>query len=182
MTVGGNLVPENQYSLERFAYRKQAPVDALKSAAISIAIVLVSSRGLSVVDVVPPPPPIGHFSHSLFGSLFPMSIMMTLMTTLMGVRGTVKKRIAGTVVPPLDPAVRWFKPALAAAILRAFAAFGLISMFGLITHYKWPQAAVSVPVAAVVVAVVAAALGYAESVAAVLKTRDLEYARTIRES
>jgi len=47
-------------------------------------------------------------------------------------------------------------------------------MFGLITHYKWPQAAVSVPAAVLVVAVVAAALGYVESVAAVLKTRDLE--------
>jgi hypothetical protein len=168
------LVPDKQHSLEQFAYRVQAPVDAVKSAAISVAIVLVSSWGLSLVDVVPPPPPIGHFKQSLFGSLFPMAIMMTLMTTLMGVRGTVKKRIAGTVVPPLDPGVRWFKPALAAAILRAFAAFGLISMFGLITHYKWPQAAVSVPAAVLVVAVVAAALGYVESVAAVLKTRDLE--------
>jgi hypothetical protein len=172
--VGRKLVPDNQYSLERFAYGKQAPVDAVKSAAISIVIVLVSSRGLGFVDVVPQPPPIGHFNHSLFGSLFPMAIMMTLMTTLMGVKVTVKKRIAGTVVPPLDPGVRWFKPALAAAILRAFAAFGLISVFGLITHYQWPQATVSVPVAVLVVAVVAAGLGYAESVAAVLKTRDIE--------
>jgi hypothetical protein len=165
--------PDKPYSLEQFAYRKQGPVDAVKNIVINVAIVLVSSWGLGSVDVVPQPPPAGSFRHSLFGSLFPMAVMMTMMTTLMGVRITVKKRIAGEVIPRLDPGVRWFKSALAAAILRSFAAFGLISMFGLITHYQWPQATISVPVAVVVVAVVAAVLAYIESVAAALKTRDI---------
>ena len=46
-------------------------------------------------------------------------------------------------------------------------------MFGLIVHYEWPQATISVKLAAVVVAVLAAMLAYIESVAAVLKTRDI---------
>ena len=160
-------------SLEQFAYRKQAPVDAVVNIVINVVIVLLSTWGLASVYVVPPPPPTGSFTQSLFGSLFPMAIIATMMTTLMGVRGTVNKRIAGDVTPPLPPGVGWFKTALAAAIFRSLAVFGLFSMFGLITHYAAPQAMVSVPVAAIVVAVVAAVLGYAESVAAVLKTRDL---------
>jgi len=166
-------MPDAKYSLEQFAYRKQAPVDAIKNIAINVLIMSVGLWGLGSVDVVPQPPPIGHFRHSLFGSLFPMAIMMTMMTTIMGVRTAVKNRIAGTVIPPLAPTVRWFKFAVETAVLRAFAAFGLISMFGLIIHYKWPLATISVRLAAVVVAVVAAVLGYIESVAAVLRTRDI---------
>lgn len=166
-------MPNKTYSLEQFAYRKQAPVDAIKNTVINVVIVLVSLWGLGSVDVVPQPPPTGSFKHSLFGSLFPMAIMMTMITTIMGVRVTVKKRIAGEVTPSLNPGVRWFKSTLATAILRTFAAFGLISMFGLIVHYEWPQATISVKLAAVVVAALAAMLAYVESVAAVLKTRDI---------
>jgi hypothetical protein len=164
---------EERYSLEQFAYRIQAPMDAIINTVINVIIVLVSLWGMGSVHVVPPPPPVGSFSHSLFGSLFPMAIIMTLMVTIMGVRITVKRRIAGEVTPPLDPDVRWFKPALATGILHALAAFGLISMFGLIIHYKWPLATISVPLAAVIVAAVAATLAYVESVAAVLRTRHI---------
>jgi hypothetical protein len=172
-TVGRSLVPGQPYSLEQFAYRKQAPVDVVVNIVINVVIVLASTWGLSAVHVVPQPPPAGAFTQSLFGSLFPMAIIMTMITTVAGVGGTVKKRIAGTVTPPLPAGVRWFKPALAAAIFRSFAAFGLISMFGLIIHGVWPLAIISVPQAALIVAGVAAALAYVESVAAVLKTRDL---------
>ena len=126
-----------------------------------------------MVYVVPQPPPVGSFGQSLFGSLFHMAIIMTMITTIVGVRTTVKKRIAGEVLPPLDPGVRWLKPAVGAAIFRTFAAFGLVSMFGLIIHGVWPLATMSVRLAPVVVAVVAAVAAYIESVAAVLKTRDL---------
>lgn len=164
---------EKRYSLEQFAYRKQAPVDAIINTVINVIIVLVSLWGLGSVHVVPQPPPVGSFSLSLFGSLFPMAIIMTLMVTIMGVKIAVKKRIAGEVTPPLDPGVRWFKPALATGVLHALAAFGFISMFGLIIHYLWPLATISVPLATVVVAVVAAILAYIESVAAVLRTRNI---------
>ena len=157
------------YALEQFAYRKQAPVDAIRSIVISVVMVLVSLRRLESVYVMPPPT---GFGQSLFGSLFPMTIMSTMMTTIMGVRATVKKRIAGEVTPPLDPGVRWLKSAFATAVVQAFAALGVISTFGLLTHYNWPLATISVQRAAVVVAVVAAVLGYVESVAAALKTRD----------
>jgi hypothetical protein len=166
-------MPNKPYPLEQFAYRKQAPLDAIINTVINVIIVLVSLWGLGTVHVVPPPPPAGSFSHSLFGSLFPMAVIMTLMTTIMGVRITVKRRIAGEVTPPLDPAVRWFRPALATGVLHALAAFGLISVFGLIIHYKWPLAMISVPLAAVVVAAVAAVLAYIGSVAAVLATRSM---------
>jgi hypothetical protein len=166
-------MPKKQYQLEQFAYQKQAPVDAIINTVINVIIVLVSLWGLGSVPVVPPPPPVGSFSHSLFGSLFPMAIIMTLMVTIMGVRITVKKRIAGEVTPPLNPDVRWFKPALATGILHALAAFGFISMFGLIIHYNWPLATISIPLATAVVAAVAATLAYAESVAAVLRTRHI---------
>lgn len=164
---------KKQYQLEQFAYQKQAPVDAIINTVINVIIVLVSLWGLGSVHVVPPPPPVGSFSHSLFGSLFPMAIIMTLIVTIMGVRITVKKRIAEEVTPPLNPDVRWFKPALATGILHALAAFGFISMFGLIIHYKWPLATISVPLATAVVAAVAATLAYVESVAAVLRTRHI---------
>jgi hypothetical protein len=162
-------VPNEKYSLEQFAYRKQAPLDAIVNIVINVLIVVVSLRGLGSVYVMPPPLGVGH---SLFGSLFPMVMMMTMITTIMGVRVTVKKRIAGEVTPPLDPNVRWFKSAVATAILRAFAAFGFISTLGLIAHYGWPQSTISVQGAVFVVAVVAAVFGYIESVAAALKTRD----------
>jgi hypothetical protein len=174
--LGEKLVPNKTYSLEQFAYRKQAPVDAITNIVINVVILLVGLWGLDFVDVVPQPPPTGSFTHSLFGSLFPMAIMTTMITTIMGVRVTVKKRIAGEVTPSLNPDVRWFKATLGTAILRAFAAFGLVSMFGLIVHYESPQATISVRLAAVVVAGLAAMLAYVESVAAVLKTRDLGYA------
>jgi len=166
-------MPGKKYSLEEFAYRKQAPADVVVNVLINVVIVLVSLWGLGTVDVVPQPPPRGTFGHSLFGSLFPMAIIMTMITTVMGVKATVKKRITGEVTPPLDPHVRWFKPALSTAVLRSFAAFGLISMFGLIIHYAWPLATISVKLAAIVVATVAAVLAYIESVAAVLRTRDI---------
>jgi len=166
-------MPDKKYSLEEFAYRKQAPVDTVVNIVINVVIVVVSLWGLGTVDVVPQPPPRGTFGHSLFGSLFPMAVIMTMITTVMGVKTTVKKRIAGEVTPPLNANVRWFKPAFAAAVLRTFAAFGLISMFGLIVHYEWPLATISVRWAALVVAAVAAVLAYIESVAAVLKTRDM---------
>jgi hypothetical protein len=164
-------VPTKPYSLEQFAYRKQAPMDAITSIVINVVIVVVSLWRLDSVYVMPPPT---GFGHSLFGSLFPMAIMSTIMTTVMGVRVTVNKRIAGEVVPPLDSNVRWFKPAFATAVIRAFAALGVISTFGLLTHYNWPLATISVQLAAVVVAGVAAVLGYVESVAAVLQTRDFD--------
>lgn len=166
-------MPTKPYSLEQFAYRRQAPLDAIKSTLLSLTIVLVSLWGLGSVDVVPQPPPIGRFRHSLFGSLFPMAIMMTMMTTIMGVRVAVRKRVAGEVTPPLTPGIQWFRFAFPVAIVRMFAAFGLVSMFGLIIHYEWPRARISVQLAAVVVAAVAAVLAYIESVAAVLKTRDM---------
>ncbi len=166
-------MPSRQYSLEQFAYRKQAPTDVVTNIIINVVIVLVSTWGLSAIHVVPQPPPTGSFTHSLFGSLFPMAIIMTMMTTVLGVRVTVKKRMTGAVTPPLAPGVRWFGTALATAILHSFAAFGLISMCGLIIHYAWPLATISIPAAAMIVAVVAAVLGYVESVAAVLKTRDM---------
>jgi hypothetical protein len=166
-------MPENQYSLEGFAYRKQAPVDAVINAVLNTIITLLGLWGMGSVHVVPPPPPVGSFTHSLFGSLFPMAIIMTLVVTIVGVRTTVKKRIAGEVSPRLDPKVRWFKPALATGILHALAAFGFFSIFALIIHYKWPLATISVPLAAAVVAAVAAILAYIESVAAVLRTRQL---------
>ena len=166
-------MPGQTYSLEQFAYRKQAPVDVVINIVINVVIVLLSTWGLSAVYVVPQPPPVGSFTHSLFGSLFPMAIIMTMITTVAGVGGTVKKRIAGTVSPPLPPGVQWFKPALGAAIFRSFAAFGLVSMFGLIVHGVWPLAMVSLRQPALILAGVAAVLPYIESVAAVLKTRDL---------
>jgi hypothetical protein len=166
-------MPNEKYSLEEFAYKKQAPVDVVVNVVINVVIVIVSLRGLGTVDIVPQPPPQGTFGHSLFGSLFPMAIIMTMITTVLGVKVTVQKRIAGAVTPPLKPGVRWFKTALSTAIFRSFAAFGLISMFGLIVHAKWPLSTISVQMAAVVVAVVAAILAYIESVAAVLKTRDI---------
>lgn len=163
------LVPTKTYSLEQFAYRQQALVGAIVSTVVSVVIVLVSLRRLDSVHIMPPPTGSGH---SLFGSLFPMAVMSTLMTTIMGVRGTVAKRIAGAVTPPLAPGVRWFKPAFATAVVHAFAALGVISTFGLITHYNWPLATISVSRAAGVVAIVAAVLGYVQAVAAALKTRD----------
>ena len=102
-------MPNKTCSLEQFAYRKQAPGDAIKNTVINVVMVLVSLWGLGSVDVVPQPPPTGSFRHSLFGSLFPMAIMMTMITTINGVRVTVKKRIAGEVTPSLNPGVRWFK-------------------------------------------------------------------------
>jgi len=161
------------WSLEAFAYKKQAPVDALINAVLNTAITLGGLKGLDVVHVVPQPPPTGSFSHSLFGSLFPMAIIMTFVVTLVGVRMTVKKRVAGEVVPGLPAGVTWFKGAVGTAALRAFAAFGVISMFGLVVHYQWPAATVSVTAAAVIVAMVAAVLAYIESVGAVLGTRRL---------
>jgi hypothetical protein len=166
-------MPENQYSLETFAYRKQAPVDALINAALNTVIALLGLWGMESVHVVPPPPPVGSFTHSLFGSLFPMAIIMTLVVTIVGVRTAVKKRIGGEVTPRLHPKVRWFKSALATGILHALAAFGFFSIFALFIHYEWPLATISVPLAAVIVAVVAATLAYIESVAAVLKTQQL---------
>jgi hypothetical protein len=166
-------VPGTPISLEQFAYRKQAPVDVVTNIVINVVIALLSTRGLESVYVVPQPPPAGSFGQSLFGSLFPMAIIMTMITTIVGVRTTVKKRIAGEVLPPLDPGVQWVKPALGTAIFRTLAAFGLVSMFGLIIHAVAPLAMISVRVAPVVVAVVAAVAAYIESVAAVLKTRDL---------
>ena len=164
-------MPKKQYSLEQFAYRRQAPMDAIMNTAFNVVLVVASLWGLDSVNVVPPPPREGSFSHSLFGTLLPMAIVMTMVITIVGVRVTVKKRIAGDVHPPLEPGVRWFRHAFTAAIFRAFAAFGLVSMFGLIIHYAWPLATMSVPLAAVVVGVVAAVLAYVESVGAVLKTR-----------
>src|SRR5262249_47295149 len=140
---------------------------------INVVIVVVGLRDLGSVAVVPQPPPAGSFSHSLFGSLFPMAIIMTMITTVLGVRVAVQKRIAGEVTPPLPAGVQWFKSALGTAIFRSFAAFGLISMFGLIVHAEWPLAMISVRLAVVIVAAVAAVLAYIESVAAVLKTRDI---------
>jgi hypothetical protein len=166
-------MPNEPVSLEQFAYRKQAPVDVVINVIINVAIAMKSLWGLGSIAVVPQPPPTGSFSQSLFGSLFPMAIIMTMFTTMLGVRTTVQKRIKGEVRPGLDPNVRWFKPALATAVLRSFAAFGLISLFGLITHYTAPLATVSVQMAWVIVGVLAAVLAYIESVAAVLKTRDL---------
>ena len=166
-------MPKVSWSLEAFAYKKLAPVDALINAVLNTAITLGGLRGLDTVPVVPPPPPIGSFSHSLFGSLFPMAIIMTFVVTVVGVRMTVKKRIAGEVEPGLPIGVPWLKETLGTAVLRALAAFGLFSICGLIIHYNWPLARVSVVEAAVIVAVVAAVLAYIESVAAVLKTRQL---------
>ena len=164
---------EKQHSLETFAYRKQAPVDAVINSVLNTVITLVGLWGMDSVHVVPPPPPVGSFTLSLFGSLFPMAIIMTLVVTIMGVRTTVKKRIGGEVTPQLDPKVRWFKTALATGIFRALAAFGFFSIFALIIHYKWPLATISVPLAVAIVAMVAATLAYVGSVAAVLRTRQL---------
>ena len=160
----------SKYSLEQFAYRKQAPTGAIMSTLVSVVVAVVSLRNASSVYIALPPA--GISGQSLFGSLLPMAIMLTLMTTIMGVLVTVKKRIAGEVVPALDPNVRWFKFALATAVPRAFTAFGVVSMFGLIVHSGWPLATVSVQLALFVVGVVAAGLGYIQSAAASLKTRD----------
>jgi len=161
-------VPTKQYSLERFAYQKQAPVDAIVNIVINVVIVLLTLRNLNSVYVMPPPAGDGP---SLFGSLFPVAVMTTMITTIMGVRGTVSKRIAGEVVPPLAPGVKWFRPAFSAGLLRAFAALGVISTFGLITHNNWPQATISVQSAVITVGVVSAVLAYIESVAAAFTTR-----------
>jgi hypothetical protein len=166
-------MPDKKYSLEQFAYRKQAPADVITNIVINSVVAVVGLWGLGTVDVVPQPPPYGSFKQSLFGTLFPMVIILTMITTIMGIRVTVKKRIAGQVAPPLEPSVRWFKFALQTALLRAFAAFGFISMFGLIIHYAWPTATISVPLATVVVAAVAAVLAYIQSAAAVLRTREI---------
>jgi hypothetical protein len=163
-------VPTKTEALEQFAYRKLAPVSAIKSTVISVVMVLLALRRLDSVYVMPPPTGYGQ---SLFGSLFPMTVMLTMMTTVMGIREIVKKRIAGEVTPPLAPGVRWLKPAVARAVLQAFAALGVVSTLGLMTHYSWPLATISVRQALLVVAIAAAVLGYVQAVAAALKTRDL---------
>jgi hypothetical protein len=169
LSHGKKLVPTRRYSLERFAYQKQAPVDTIVNIVINVVIMLVVVRGLDSVYVMPPPTGEGT---SLFGSLFPVAVMTTMITTIMGVRNTVSKRVAGEVDPPLAPGVRWFRPAFAAGLLRSFAALGVISTFGLITHSNWPQATISVQSAVITVGVIAAVLAYIESVAAAFKTRD----------
>lgn len=162
-------MPTKPYSLERFAYQKQAPVDTVVNIVINVVIVLVTLRKLDSVYVMPPPTGEGQ---SLFGSLFPVAVMTTMITTIMGVRNTVSKRIAGEVVPPLKAGVQWFRPAFGAGLLRAFAALGVISTFGLITHSNWPQVTISVQSAVITVGVIAGVLAYIESVAAAFKTRE----------
>ena len=157
-----------QISLERYAYQKQAPIDTIVNIVINVVIVLVILRQLDSVYIMPPPAGDGP---SLFGSLFPAAVMTTMITTILGVRNTVSKRIAGEVVPPLAPGVRWFRPAFGAGLLRAFAALGVISTFGLITHNNWPQATISVQGAVITVGVISGVLAYIESVAAAFTTR-----------
>ena len=163
-----NLAPPKTLSLRQFAYRKQAPLGAIACTVINLVIVLVNLRRLDAVYVMPPP---AGFGPSLFGSLFPMAIMSSMMTTVMGVRVTVAKRVAGEVTPPLAPGVAWLKPALATAVERGFAVFGLISAIGLFIHYTAPQVTISVPAAVAVVVLLAAIVGYVETIAAALKTR-----------
>ena len=155
-------------SIREFAFKKQAPTDAVVNAALNGAVTYVLLAGYADVPILSQPG--GDFSHSLMGTLVAPAIMIAFVISLLTTRATIIKRIKGEVTPALDAGVSWSKHAwkwgLSRAVLNLFVVYGLGAMILQVS----PDLRISRITAAVIVAVMAAVLAYIESASAVLRT------------
>lgn len=155
-------------TLKEFAFKKQAPTDALTNAVLNGVMTYFLLSGVTDIPVISPPG--SQFSHSVLGTLVMPAIVIAFAISLMTSRTAVKKRIKGEITPPLDAGVPWVKGALklgiARAVLNVFIVYGLGGMLMQIS----PDMRMSRLAAAMIVFIVAGLLAYTESTFAVLKT------------
>jgi hypothetical protein len=154
--------------IREFAFRKQAPIDAVVNAALDGTVTYVLLSDYADIPILSQPG--GDFTHSLMGSLVAPAIIIAFVISLLTSRTTIKKRIKGEVTPPLDPGVSWSKRAwqwgLSRAVLNVFVVYGL---GGLILQVS-PDLRVSRAAAATIVFFMAGVLAYVESASGVLRT------------
>jgi hypothetical protein len=159
-------------TIKEFAYKKQAPTDAVVNGILNGGLTFFLLSGYSTVPVLSAPG--GEFTHSLLGSLVMPAIVIAFVISMMTSKTTIKKRIKGDVTPPLKEGVVWtrkaWKRGIRNAIINIFVVYGV---GGMILQFS-PDIQIPRLGAALIVFVVAAVIAYIESVSAILNTPDAD--------
>ena len=155
-------------TIKDFAYKVQGPIDASINAVLNGVLTYFMLSGFSEIPVFSAPG--GDFAHSLLGTLVPPAVMIAFIVSMMTTNATIKKRIKGDVLPPLEASVKWksktFKRGALRAIVNVLVVYGI---GGIIVQFS-PDITISRIGAALIVAVIAALIAYIDSVSAIFRT------------